>query len=96
VSLNQQSYLGSIIPQRHLAPYRLIRIEGAHLSFNPPKIIDTDQYDLVLLVRSWSAIMATPSAAFDMADFVDFGEASMPNVSQETDHSVSGTLLQQR
>lgn len=40
--------------------------------------------------------MATPSAAFDMADFVDFGEASMPNVSQETDHSVSETLLQQR
>ncbi|CAN9082157.1 unnamed protein product [Alternaria alternata] len=39
--------------------------------------------------------MATPCAAFDMADFVDFGDASMPNVSQETDHSVSGTLLQQ-
>ena len=66
------------------------------MSFNPPKIIDTDQYDLVLLVRSWSAIMATPSAAFDMADFVDFGEAGMPDVSQEIDLNVSETSLQQR
>ncbi|KAG9189036.1 hypothetical protein G6011_05904 [Alternaria panax] len=39
--------------------------------------------------------MATPSAAFDMTDFVDFGEAGMPNVSHEADLNVSETLLQQ-
>ncbi|KAI4677181.1 uncharacterized protein J4E88_006988 [Alternaria novae-zelandiae] len=35
--------------------------------------------------------MATPSAAFDMADFVDFGETGMPNVSQEASFGVSET-----
>jgi hypothetical protein len=39
--------------------------------------------------------MATPSAAFDMADFVDFGEAGMPNVSQEAALGVSETSLHQ-
>ena len=32
--------------------------------------------------------MATPNAAFDMADFVDFGDASMSGVTQETDLNV--------
>ncbi|RAR16584.1 homeobox and c2h2 domain-containing transcription factor protein [Stemphylium lycopersici] len=32
--------------------------------------------------------MATPNAGFDMADFVDFGDASMPGVTQETDLNV--------
>jgi hypothetical protein len=39
--------------------------------------------------------MATPNAAFDMADFVDFGEVGMPNVSQEPSLGLSDTLLPQ-
>ncbi|KAH6881484.1 hypothetical protein BKA58DRAFT_371652 [Alternaria rosae] len=39
--------------------------------------------------------MATPSAAFDMADFVDFGETGMPNASQEASLGVSETSLPQ-
>ncbi|KAF1944808.1 hypothetical protein EJ02DRAFT_479592 [Clathrospora elynae] len=33
--------------------------------------------------------MATPNTAFDMADFVDFGETAMPDVSQEASLDVS-------
>ncbi|KAI4916396.1 uncharacterized protein J4E92_009313 [Alternaria infectoria] len=39
--------------------------------------------------------MATPSAAFDIADFVDFGETGMPDVSQEASFGVSETALPQ-
>jgi hypothetical protein len=66
------------------------------LSSYPPEVIDTDQYDLVLLARSRTTIMATPSAAFDMADFVDFGEAGMSNVSQEIDPNVLETSFHER
>lgn len=40
--------------------------------------------------------MATPNAAFDMADFVDFGDASMPNAPKETNLDTSGALLDER
>jgi hypothetical protein len=96
VSLSQQSYLASIIPQLQLAPYSQICTQGAHLSSRPPEVIGTDQYDLVLLARSRTTIMATPSAAFDMADFVDFGESGMPNVSQEINFDVSEPSLHQK
>jgi len=51
---------------------------------------------LILQAGPRATIMATPSAAFDMADFVDFGETGMPNVSQEASYGVSETALPQK
>ena len=40
--------------------------------------------------------MATHDAAFDMADFVDFGDTSIPGVSQGTDLNITEPALDQR
>jgi hypothetical protein len=40
--------------------------------------------------------MATPNAAFDMTDFVDFGDTSIPGVSQGTDLNTTEPALDQR
>ena len=40
--------------------------------------------------------MAAHDAAFDMADFVDFGDTSIPGVSQGTDLNVLEPALDQR
>ncbi|KAG9386606.1 homeobox and c2h2 transcription factor [Pyrenophora tritici-repentis] len=37
--------------------------------------------------------MTTPNAAFDMADFVDFGETGIPNTTKEINLDTSGALL---
>lgn len=40
--------------------------------------------------------MATNEAAFDMADFVDFGDTSIPGVSQGTDLNIVEPALDER
>ena len=40
--------------------------------------------------------MTTPNAAFDMADFVDFGETGIPTATKETNLDTPGALLDER
>ena len=57
----------------------------------------SDQYWPALLGSiSRTVMMTTPNAAFDMADFVDFGEAGIPSVSQETVQDIPESPLAAR
>ena len=63
-------------------------------SSNRPAV--SDQYHPVILGRPYTVIMGTPRATFDMADFVDWGEVTLPDVSHQTDLDVSETPLNER
>ena len=92
-----RSYLASIIPQNGNSRLIVEFVQRACIcSLIYRKPLDSGQDNPLVDCKSRPAIMATHDAAFDMADFVDFGDTSIPGVSQGTDLNITEPALDQR